>query len=117
MDHAGDRPAAPPDLAPLYAAVDAAADVLRGLPESALRRGAAARGLALARELALRAQRLEDPARPPRELPDAGAYAVGDQVAVAGHDLAHALRHLPAAEAARERDAALDRLRTWRDGT
>ncbi|MGW7553117.1 hypothetical protein, partial [Streptomyces rimosus] len=48
--------------------------------------------LALARELADRAQRLESPRREPYELPDAGMFAVGDQVAVAGHDLVEAVR-------------------------
>ncbi|MBD3934483.1 hypothetical protein IF129_23330 [Streptomyces chumphonensis] len=80
------------DVTPLTTAVDALADRLRAMPQSALRRGASARALELARDLADRAQRLEEPDRPPRELPDAGLFAVGDQVAVAGHDLAEALR-------------------------
>ncbi|WP_340561003.1 hypothetical protein [Streptomyces sp. GSL17-111] len=80
------------DVTPLMTAVDALADRLRSMPQSALRRGASARALELARDLAVRAQRLEEPGRPPRELPDAGLFAVGDQVAVAGHDLAEALR-------------------------
>ncbi|MCX2971181.1 MULTISPECIES: hypothetical protein [Streptomyces] len=80
------------DVMPLVTAVDALADRLRALPQSTLRRGAAAGALALARELADRAQRLEEPDRGPRELPDAGMFAVGDQLAVAGHDLAEALR-------------------------
>lgn len=84
-----------PDIAALDAAVDAAADRLRRLPERALRRGAAAAGLALARELARRSQRLERPHVPPWELPDVGPFTVGDQVAVAGHDLAQALRDAP----------------------
>ncbi|MCF6526082.1 hypothetical protein [Streptomyces sp. JJ36] len=79
------------DPTPLNLAVDRFADRLRALPQSALLRGAAAEGHALARELAGRAQRLEFPGRAPRELPDAGPFAVGDQVAVAGHDLAEAL--------------------------
>ncbi|WP_103504169.1 hypothetical protein [Streptomyces sp. SM14] len=73
--------------------VNACADRLRRLPESRLRDGTAVAALALARELADRAQRLESPGHEPRTLPDAGYFAVGDQVAVAGHDLAHALRH------------------------
>ncbi|MGH3309171.1 MAG: hypothetical protein ACRDP3_01045 [Streptomyces sp.] len=81
-----------PDTTLLITAVRSLSDRLRTLPESALRRGAAAEGLALARELALRAQRLEFPGRVPRELPDAGLFAVGDQLAVAGHDLAEILR-------------------------
>ncbi|MGP4113945.1 hypothetical protein ACTWP5_23920 [Streptomyces sp. 4N509B] len=119
---------APETLDALDALVERLSDRLRALPESALRRGAAARGLALARELARRAHRLEppDPTRPAlpaepggsalpaepgespapagaaggpspreRELPDAGIYAVGDQLAVAGHDLVEALRAAP----------------------
>jgi hypothetical protein len=77
---------------PLQTAVDALADRLRSLPQSALRRGAAAEGLALARELTRRAQRVERPEREPYELPDAGMFTVGDQLAVAGHDLVEALR-------------------------
>jgi hypothetical protein len=108
------------DTTELDAAVDRLSDRLRGLPESALRRGAAAAGLALARELARRAQRLEPPGdRAPGELPDAGIYAVGDQVAVAGHDLAQALREASEREAdapgaARELAAALELLRAQR---
>ncbi|ARZ69754.1 hypothetical protein SMD11_4143 [Streptomyces albireticuli] len=72
--------------------MDAYADRLRSLPQSRLSRGAAAEALALARELAAWTQRLEEPgAGSPREMPDAGMFAVADQVAVAGHDLAEAL--------------------------
>jgi hypothetical protein len=53
-----------------------------------LQRGAAAEALGLARELALRAQLLEDPAGKPREMPDAGMFAAADQITVAGNDLA-----------------------------
>ncbi|TDC73294.1 hypothetical protein [Streptomyces hainanensis] len=81
----------PPTRDDLYEAVDAAADRLRTLPESRLRRGAAAEGLALARELTNRAQRLETPFGGQRRLPEVGIYAVGDQVAVAGYDLARAV--------------------------
>lgn len=70
------------------------ADRLRAAPQSRLQQGAAAEGLALARELSARAQRLEGVPEP-REMPDAGLFAVGDQLAVAGRDLAEALRHLP----------------------
>ncbi|QTZ92328.1 hypothetical protein [Streptomyces auratus] len=80
------------DVTPLQTAVDALADRLRSLPQSALGRGAAAEGLALARQLATRAQLIEQPGRPPREMPDAGIFAAGDQLAVAGHDLVEALR-------------------------
>lgn len=79
-------------MTPLQTAVEALADRLRALPQSALARGAAAEALAVARELAARAQRVEEPGREPRELPDAGMFAVGDQVAVAGHDLVEAIR-------------------------
>ncbi|PJE95663.1 hypothetical protein CUT44_22125 [Streptomyces carminius] len=81
-----------PDVIPLLTAVERLADRLRAMPHSALARGAAAEGLGLAGELADRAQRLEFPGRAPRRLPDAGVFAVGDQLAVAGHDLAEALR-------------------------
>ncbi|MEE1929364.1 hypothetical protein V1J52_14435 [Streptomyces sp. TRM 70351] len=95
------------DVNPLLTAVDALAGRLRAMPQSALRRGAAAVALELARELADRAQRLEEPDRPPREMPDAGLFAAGDQVAVAGNDLAEALR---TSGTARELDEALDRV-------
>jgi hypothetical protein len=95
----------------LDAAVDGLSERLRVLPESTLRRGPAAEGLALARELARRAQLLERPGRAPAELPDDGIYAVGDQLAVAGHDLAHALRAAPPGPATRrELTAALELL-------
>ncbi|MFJ6491818.1 hypothetical protein [Streptomyces californicus] len=79
------------DTTPLIQAVDRFADRLRSAPQSRLQRGTAAEALAAARELAVRAQRLENPGAKPRELPDAGMFAVGDQVAVAGRDLAVAL--------------------------
>ncbi|MER7831025.1 hypothetical protein [Streptomyces sp. NPDC095602] len=81
------------DTRELDEAVNRLADRLRAAPQSRLRQGAAAEGLALARELAKRAQRLEgvDPAEA-RVMPDAGVFAVGDQLAVAGADLAEALR-------------------------
>ncbi|GGX37943.1 hypothetical protein GCM10010515_00050 [Streptomyces fructofermentans] len=69
-------------------AVDHFADRLRAAPQSRLQRGAAAEALGLARELALRAQRLEDPSGEPREMPDAGMFAAADQITVAVHDLA-----------------------------
>ncbi|NGO46294.1 hypothetical protein G6048_30530 [Streptomyces sp. YC419] len=68
--------------------MDHFADRLRAAPQSRLQRGAAAEALGLARELALRAQRLEDPQGPLREMPDAGMFAAADQIMVAGHDLA-----------------------------
>ncbi|MBT2491848.1 hypothetical protein J7E96_25630 [Streptomyces sp. ISL-96] len=96
------------DTTPLTAAVDRFADRLRAAPQSRLQRGAAAEGLALARELAVRAQRLEEPEAQPRIMPDAGAFAVADQLAVAGHDLAGALEMVAAPEmaGARERGTA-----------
>ncbi|OEJ95949.1 hypothetical protein [Streptomyces thermolilacinus] len=92
------------DTRELDEAVNRLADRLRAAPQSRLRQGAAAEGLALARELAERAQRLEGagPAKP-RVMPDAGVFAVGDQLAVAGADLAEALR-----EAARRGGASGD---------
>ncbi|MEU6936086.1 hypothetical protein ABZ943_05100 [Streptomyces rubiginosohelvolus] len=83
------------DTTPLILAVDRFADRLRSAPQSRLQRGAAAEALAAARELAVRAQRLESPGAEPRELPDAGMFAVGDQLAVAGRDLAVALETAP----------------------
>ncbi|MEV0987657.1 hypothetical protein [Streptomyces sp. NPDC049949] len=85
------------DTSPLTAAVERFADRLRAMPQSRLQRGAAAEALELARELSVRAQALEAPRRgagaaPAREMPDAGVFVVGDQVAVAGLDLAEALR-------------------------
>ncbi|MGW0706082.1 hypothetical protein ACWD4G_08980 [Streptomyces sp. NPDC002643] len=76
------------DTTPLTRAVDHFADRLRAAPQSRLQRGAAAEALALARELALRAQRLEGVDAPVREMPDAGMFAAADQVTVAGNDLA-----------------------------
>lgn len=68
--------------------MDHFADRLRAAPQSRLQRGAAAEALGLARELALRAQRVEDPSGDPREMPEAGMFAVADQITVAAHDLA-----------------------------
>ncbi|MER7763863.1 hypothetical protein [Streptomyces sp. NPDC097619] len=83
------------DTSPLTAAVERFADRLRAAPQSRLQRGAAAEGLALARELSRRAAGLEG--GPVREMPDAGPFVVGDQVAVAGLDLAEALRNTTSA--------------------
>jgi hypothetical protein len=79
------------DTTALVHAVDRYADRLRATPQSRLQQGAARQALGLARELARRAQQLETPDAAPRELPEAGVFTVGDQVAVAGHDLAEAL--------------------------
>ncbi len=92
------------DTSPLTAAVERFADRLRAMPQSRLRQGAAAEALELARELSVRAQVLEAPERaegaaPARNMPDAGVFVVGDQVAVAGLDLAEALGAAAAEEA------------------
>ncbi|KND44366.1 MULTISPECIES: hypothetical protein [Streptomyces] len=76
------------DTTPLTRAVDHFADRLRAAPQSRLQRGAAAEALALAREMALRAQRLEAPGTDARQMPDVGMFAAADQVMVAGNDLA-----------------------------
>ncbi|MFF4254455.1 hypothetical protein ACFY1L_24950 [Streptomyces sp. NPDC001663] len=76
------------DTTPLTRAVDHFADRLRAAPQSRLQRGAAAEALALARELARRAQAVEEPGVEPREMPDAGMFAAADQITVAVHDLA-----------------------------
>ncbi|MHB9861234.1 hypothetical protein [Streptomyces sp. YIM S03343] len=72
--------------------MDLFADRLRAAPQSRLQRSAAAEALALARELARWAQRVEEPSTEPREMPDAGMFAAADQITVAGHDLAMVLR-------------------------
>ncbi|MET9614253.1 hypothetical protein [Kitasatospora indigofera] len=91
-----------PEPTPLTEAVDRLADRFRAMPQSRLLAavpGHASRAtavLALARTLAAVALALEG--RQPRPFPDAGAFAAGDQLAVAGHDLAAALAALgPAA--------------------
>lgn len=68
--------------------MDHFADRLRAAPQSRLQRGAAAEALELARELARRAQRVEEPGSETREMPDAGMFAAADQITVAGNDLA-----------------------------
>ncbi|MFE0646573.1 hypothetical protein ACFW2Y_33970 [Streptomyces sp. NPDC058877] len=95
------------DTSELIAAVERFADRLRAAPQSRLQRGAAAEGLALARELAVRAQRAEDPDREPRTMPDAGVFMVADQLAVAGNDLAEILRTAPAGSVGGELDEAV----------
>lgn len=86
------------DTTALITAVDRFADRLRSAPQSRLRRGTAAEALATARELAVRAQRIERPGAEPRVMPDAGVFSVGDQLAVAGRDLAVALVTAPPVE-------------------
>jgi hypothetical protein len=73
--------------------VDHFADRLRAAPQSRLQRSAAAEALALARELARWAQAVEEPGTEPREMPDAGMFAVADQILVAAHDLAVVLQN------------------------
>lgn len=68
--------------------MDHFADRLRAAPQSRLQRNGAAEALALARELARRAQVLEAPGAEPRVMPDAGMFAAADQITVAAHDLA-----------------------------
>lgn len=69
--------------------MDHFADRLRAAPQSRLQRNAAAEALGLARELARRAQELEGVAAGEAlVMPDAGMFAVADQVVVAVHDLA-----------------------------
>ncbi|WP_093616949.1 hypothetical protein [Streptomyces indicus] len=73
--------------------MDRFADRLRAAPQSRLQRGAAAEALALARELARRAQIIEGVEGGPYEMADAGMFAVADQVTVAGRDLALVLEN------------------------
>ncbi len=94
------------DTSPLTAVVERFADRLRAAPQSRLQQGAAAAALELARELATRARNLEG--LPPREMPDAGIFVVGDQVAVAGRDLAEALRSVREPDSAKAPSAMLD---------
>ncbi|WP_307787308.1 MULTISPECIES: hypothetical protein [Streptomyces] len=72
--------------------MDHFADRLRAAPQSRLQRGAAAEALALANELARRAQAVEEPGTEPRRMPDAGMFAAADQILVAAHDLSLVLR-------------------------
>ncbi|GAA4916563.1 hypothetical protein ACFPM3_21410 [Streptomyces coeruleoprunus] len=78
------------DTTELTQAVERFADRLRAAPQSRLQRGAAAQGLGAARELALRAQRMEAPGKPPVTMPDAGVFTVADQLLVAGTDFVEA---------------------------
>ncbi|AXG79754.1 hypothetical protein [Streptomyces paludis] len=86
------------DTTPLTAATDRFADRLRAAPQSRLQQGAAAAALALARDLSVRAQRLDaagGDGGEPRIMPDAGVFVVADQLTVAAEDLAEALRTAP----------------------
>ncbi|MFI1017543.1 hypothetical protein [Streptomyces sp. NPDC020965] len=99
------------DTTELTHTVNRFADRLRAAPQSRLQRGAAAEALGLARELALRAQRVEAPDREPMIMPDAGVFVVADQLMVAGTDLVEALRTAPSPRAA-ELDEAVELVRT-----
>ncbi|MEY9963073.1 hypothetical protein ABIA33_001099 [Streptacidiphilus sp. MAP12-16] len=84
------------DPSPLLAAADRLADRFRSMPQNRLT-ALAPSGLDLARRLARQAQQVEgDIVRD--EIPEAGIFAVGDQIAVAAHDLAAALRAVDGAE-------------------
>ncbi|WP_327068560.1 hypothetical protein OG500_22930 [Kitasatospora sp. NBC_01250] len=85
-------------LAEFVESVERLADRFRAMPQSRLlgavpgHASRAAAALALAQQLADAAQRLEEgPRAAARTVPDAGVFAVGDQLAVAGHDLVTAL--------------------------
>ncbi|MFJ1752082.1 hypothetical protein [Kitasatospora sp. NPDC088134] len=88
----------------LSAAADRLADRFRAMPQSRLLAAVeghpsrAAAALALADRLAAAARALEG--LPPLPVPDCGAFAVGDQIAVTGHDLALAAADRPAELAA-----------------
>jgi hypothetical protein len=100
------------DCAPLLTAADRLAGRFRSLPQSRLHGTVAQTGLELARWLSAEAQGIEFPGEPVRALPDEGVFVVGDQIAVAAHDLAAALGDRPdlagrlAAAVARVEDAA-----------
>jgi hypothetical protein len=86
------------DVSALVESVERLADRFRAMPQSRLLGAVpgypsrAAAGLALARGLARDAQLLEEgPRAVPREIPEAGVFAVGDQLAVAVHDFAAVL--------------------------
>lgn len=96
-----------PQSAALHTAVERLAGRLRSLPQRRLQAGAAAEGLELARWLAREAQLLEAPEREPYEIPDDGVFVVGDQLALAGHELTAALAAAPAAAGPGERTAGL----------
>ena len=84
-----------PDPEPLLNAVHRLADRFRSMPQSRLL-PRAGEGLALAGRLAEAARKLESPHERPRTVPFTGAFAVGDQIAVTGNDLAAAIAARPA---------------------
>ena len=77
-----------PDPSPFLAQAERLADRFRSMPQTRLALFAPL-GLQLARRLADSSLQLEG--LPTRELPDVGVFAVGDQIALAAHDLAAAL--------------------------
>ena len=77
-----------PDPSPFLAQAERLADRFRSMPQTRLALFAPL-GLQLARRLADSSLQLEG--LPARELPDVGVFAVGDQIALAAHDLAAAL--------------------------
>ncbi|MDH6116649.1 hypothetical protein [Kitasatospora sp. GAS204B] len=96
----------PDGLDELVTVLDQLADRFRAMPQSYLlgkvagHPSRATAGLALARQLAHWAQLVEEgegAGARPREIPDAGVFAVGDQLSVAGHDLVTALAQTPTA--------------------
>ncbi|MET8981978.1 hypothetical protein ABZX85_40925 [Streptomyces sp. NPDC004539] len=88
------------DTTPLLRAVDLFADRLRAAPQSRLQRGAAGEALLLAQELSRWAQSVETPGVEARVMPDAGMFAVADQITVAAHDLAVVLKSVGEVEEA-----------------
>jgi hypothetical protein len=98
------------DPAPFLADAERLAGRLRAMTLARLSGPVARHGLALARELATLAQRAEFPGEPVREIPPAGTHAIGDQIAVAAHDLAAMLAAGRADEAVRDEALRLVRL-------
>jgi hypothetical protein len=99
------------DRTALLTSVDRLAGRLRALPQRRLQAGAAAQALELARRLAARAEALEFPDRAPHPLPYDGIFVVGDQLAVAGHELVKALDFAPPERAAAVAAEALEEVR------
>ncbi|BBA97749.1 hypothetical protein RVR_3643 [Actinacidiphila reveromycinica] len=98
------------DRTALHTAVDRLAGRLRSLPQRRLQGGAAAQALELARWLSAQAEELEFPGRAPHTMPNDGLFVVGDQLAVAGHDLAVALDSAEPGRAAAVAASALERV-------
>ncbi len=94
-----------PEPMPLLVAAERLADRFRSMPQSRLT-VLAPEGLALARRLAGWAQQLEGLAV--RELPEVGMFAVGDQIALAAHELAAAVAERRAAGPSAGEEPAAD---------